>query len=54
MLSCNILMVFFNNPIPDGVPLKLPILNHLHLIFSKVNLFIPIFTLKNGLQNMLK
>lgn len=54
MLPCNISTGFFNNHIPDGVPLNLPIQNHLHLIFSKVNLVIPIFTLKNGLQNTLK
>lgn len=47
-------MGFFNNHVPDGVPLKQPILNHLHLIFSKVNLVISNFTLKNGLQNILK
>lgn len=53
MLSFDNFMGFFNSHIPDGIPLQLPILNHLHIIFSKVNLAISIFTLKNGFTNIL-
>lgn len=52
MLSFDNFMGFFNSHIPDGIPLQLPILNK-YIIFSKVNLTISIFTLKNGFKNTL-
>jgi len=53
MVLFDIFMGFFNSPIPDSVPLKLPILHNLYMIFSNVSLDKHDFTLKNGLKDTL-